>query len=166
MPDAMATSAHRFQYYDESAPVAVNRKACRKQAHDGHAYVAPVSGIPLATRLLRAAAGYDLYKGVQMPFGRASADFACAGSDTSKNVCELPGDVAVRSLSFQGLSCMMHGRMHAHTYLECHVIQVPICLPRLFLHAHTCLKTMLACIHNPDSVLGGSLDAPVLLTPR
>nr|QOL01138.1 putative extracellular protein CSOL_061 [Pseudococcomyxa simplex] len=51
------------------------------------------SGIPLATKLLKPVAGYDLYRGLQMPYGSGSADFACAKSDTSKNVCELPGDV-------------------------------------------------------------------------
>ncbi|CAL8470071.1 g9613 [Coccomyxa elongata] len=51
------------------------------------------SGIPLATKLLKAAPGYDLNRGLQMPYGSGSADFACAKSDTSKNVCELPGDV-------------------------------------------------------------------------
>ena len=57
------------------------------------------TGIPLATKMVKAVAGYDLYKGVQMPFGRSSADFGCSTSETSKNVCELPGDFAVDSCS-------------------------------------------------------------------
>ena len=56
------------------------------------------AGIPLATKLLKAAPGYDLYRGVQMPYGSGSADFACPNSETSKNVCELPGDVTVSAV--------------------------------------------------------------------
>lgn len=33
-----------------------------------------------------------------MPYGSGSADFACAKSETSKNVCELPGDVTVSAV--------------------------------------------------------------------
>lgn len=62
------------------------------------------AGIPLATKLLKAAPGYDLNRGLQMPYGSGSADFACAKSDTSKNVCELPGDVTVSAVMHLWLS--------------------------------------------------------------
>ncbi|CAL5218474.1 g159 [Coccomyxa viridis] len=51
------------------------------------------SGIPVASRLLQDLPGYSLYKAAQMPFGQNSADFACAQSYTSKQICELPGNL-------------------------------------------------------------------------
>ena len=49
----------------------------------------------MASRLLRDLPGYSLYKAAQMPFGRKSGDFACAQSYTSKQICELPGNLTV-----------------------------------------------------------------------
>jgi hypothetical protein len=48
------------------------------------------------SRLLRDVPGYDLYQASALPFGPLSQDFACPGSATSKNVCELAGNLTVR----------------------------------------------------------------------
>ena len=53
----------------------------------------------MASRLLQDLPGYSLYKAAQMPFGQNSADFACAQSYTSKQICELPGNLTVSPLA-------------------------------------------------------------------
>lgn len=81
------------------------------------------AGIPVSTKLMKAAAGYDLYKGVQMPYGAGSADFACTNSATSKNICELAGDVTV--------SLMCTCRCHPDTAsVQSHVCASSACSER------------------------------------
>ena len=53
------------------------------------------AGISVDARLLRDVPGYDLYQASALPFGPLSEDFACPGSATSKNVCELAGNLTV-----------------------------------------------------------------------
>ena len=69
---------------------------CVLRQHHGHDILwALLAGIPVASRLLQDLPGYSLYKAAQMPFGSNSADFACAQSYTSKQICELPGNLTV-----------------------------------------------------------------------
>ena len=87
-------------------------------AHMRHRQLSLRAGIPVYSS--PAVAGYALHTAVAMPFGAQSADFACAGSDTSKNICESTGSVAV-SWSCQEHMHPVHHAQHCGqaTFLAC-----------------------------------------------
>jgi hypothetical protein len=60
------------------------------------------AGIPINATLLPALPGFELTAGIEMEYSE-DTDFYCAGSTTSKPVCQLYGNSVVSSLSTPAL---------------------------------------------------------------